>query len=93
VKDVTIIGNRFIGCGYNGGPKGATIAVNPSNKVADKNKPVHSGIRITDNVFDTDGRPVLYAKSTNGLTFTGNKVENAADEPIILDACSSVKIK
>jgi hypothetical protein len=93
VKDVTITGNRFIGCGYNGGPKGATIAVNPSNKVADKNKPVHSGIRITDNYFDTEGRPVLYAKSTRNLTFIGNTIKEMPVTPYITEGCSAVRIQ
>jgi hypothetical protein len=93
VTDVTITGNKFTGCGYNGGPKGATIAINPSNKIIDKKKPVHSGIRIVGNTFNTDGRPVLYAKSTKGLTFTGNTVTNASAQPYILDGCTSVTIK
>jgi hypothetical protein len=93
VKDVTITGNKFVGCGYNGGPQKATIAINPSNKIADKKKPVHSGITITNNHFDTDQRPVLYAKSTRGITFTNNTLTNVPNNAIILDACSNVKVK
>ncbi len=91
VKDVTITRNKFIGCGYNGGPKGATIAINPSNKVADIKKPVHSGIKIVDNYFDTDGRPALYAKSTDKLTFLRNTINNAPENAIILEASTLKK--
>jgi hypothetical protein len=93
VRDVTITRNRFIGCGYNGGPHNATIAINPSNKVIDAKKPVHSGIRITDNYFDTEGRPVLYAKSTRNLTFIGNTIKEMPATPYITEGCSAVRIQ
>ena len=37
-------------------------------------KPFHSNITIRDNVFDTADTPVLYAFSTEGLTFAGNRI-------------------
>jgi hypothetical protein len=93
VRDVTIENNRFAGCGYNGGPRNATIAINPSNKVLDAKKPVHSGIRIVGNYFDTDGRPILYAKSTRDLIYRNNTVSALPDNTFITEACTRVSIK
>lgn len=93
VRDVTISRNRFIGCAYNGGPHKATIAINPSNKVINSKHPVHSGIRITDNYFETDGNPILYAKSTHNLTFTGNTINGMPDTPYITEGCSAVRLQ
>jgi hypothetical protein len=93
VRDVTIENNRFVGCGYNGGPRNATIAINPSNKVLDAKKPVHSGIRIVGNYFDTDGRPILYAKSTRDLIYRNNTVSALPDNTFITEACTRVSIK
>ena len=67
VKDVLIKGNTFIDCAYNGGPGHAVIAIHPSNKIIDAERPVHQNIRIEDNTFRTFDYPVLYAKSTAGL--------------------------
>lgn len=92
VCDVTIKNNTFIDCAYSGGPEHATIALNPSNKVIDKNKPVHTNIMITDNVFDTEGRPILYAKSTSNISFINNKIiGNQAKQPFILNGCKNFK--
>lgn len=93
VRDVTITGNRFIRCGYNGGPHNASIGINPSNKVIDESKPVHSGITITNNYFEADGRPLLYAKSTRHITFKGNTADVMPDTPTIFEGCSDVKVK
>ena len=41
----------------------------------------HSGIRIEDNEFDTFDRPLLYAKSVDGLSFTGNVIRHNSDYP------------
>ena len=91
VCDVTIRGNRFEDCTFNGGPDQAYIAIAPSNKVLDKNLPVHRNIRIEGNTFDLrDGCPALSAKSVKGLTFKGNTITGGADIPVILHSCSSV---
>lgn len=93
VCDVTIRNNTFIDCAYSGGPERATIALNPSNKIIDKKKPVHSNITITDNVFNTEGRPVLFAKSTANISFTNNVIEGNNPPTFILKGCNSMKIK
>ena len=74
VKDVLIKGNTFIDCAYNGGPGHAVIAIHPSNKIIDAERPVHQNIRIEDNTFRTFDYPVLYTKSTAGLLFRNNTI-------------------
>ena len=41
----------------------------------------HSGIVIENNRFDTFDRPLLYAKSVDGLTFRNNVVKQNTDYP------------
>ncbi|MDE6048465.1 MAG: right-handed parallel beta-helix repeat-containing protein, partial [Paramuribaculum sp.] len=92
VQDVTIRNNTFIDCGFNGATAGATIALNPSNTVINPSAPVHENVTITENLFDTFGRPVLYAKSTGNLTFSGNEIEGDYTPVFIFTGCSDVKI-
>lgn len=99
VRDVTIRGNRFEDCSFNGGPDNAYIAVHPSNKTVDSKKPVHRNIVIEGNTFILrDGCPALSAKSVRGLVFKGNTVTGAAPGQsgtgkacIILYGCSKVR--
>lgn len=101
VCDVLIKGNTFIDCGYNGGPGNAIIAIHPSNTIIDPNRPVHKNIRIENNTFKTFDYPVLYAKSTGGLTFIGNtiarthtlKPSSGNQHTFYLNGCKDVVIK
>lgn len=98
VKDVLIQNNTFIDCAYNGGPGNATIALHPSNKEIYPDKPVHTNVRIIGNKFHISGRPVLYAKSTAGLSFNDNVVAlmpdtQAPEYLFILNGCKDVDIK
>lgn len=94
VTDVTIRGNRFVDCGYAGGPAGAVIALEPSNTIVDLSAPVHRGVRITGNTFVLTGPTLLYAKSTGGLLFAGNTVECApshtGDRMFVIKGCSDI---
>lgn len=100
VQDVTIRNNEFVDCGYQGGPGNAVIAIHPSNTVIDPSKPVHSNIRIENNIFKVFDYPVLYAKSTGGLTFTKNTIIRTHDlapqsdnkKMFYFNGCSEVKI-
>ncbi|MCI9607263.1 MAG: right-handed parallel beta-helix repeat-containing protein [Muribaculaceae bacterium] len=92
VTDVTIRNNTFTDCGYAGATSGATIAINPSNTIVDNRRPVHYGISITGNSFFTAGRPVLKAKSTANLSFTGNTVSDNPSPEFILDGCRNITI-
>lgn len=100
VRDVTIRNNDFIDCGYQGGPGNAVIAIHPSNPVADVKKPVHFNIRIENNRFNVFDYPVLYAKSTQGLSFENNTVTRTTTlspssenkNTFYFNGCSEVKI-
>lgn len=59
VRDLTVRGNQFIGCG---------IHINPQTRTPEQ--PVHENIRILDNYFEGSG---IEAKATRGLTITGNR--------------------
>ena len=100
VADLLIKGNEFVDCGYNGGPGNAIIAIAPENTTVTKDKPVHKNIRIEDNIFKTYDYPILFAKSTSGLTFKGNKIIRSTllkaissnKNTLYFDACSAVLI-
>jgi len=50
------------------------ISICPVVPLPETHKPYHKNIRITGNVFDSPGTPVLYAFSCSGLIFTGNRI-------------------
>lgn len=98
VRDVLIENNTFIDCAYNGGPGNAVIALHPSNTLVKADRPVHRNVRIIGNRFRLSGNPVLYAKSTEGLTFKNNDVTPfpgtaLPKELFIFNGCKDVKIQ
>jgi F0F1-type ATP synthase gamma subunit len=98
VEDLSVHGNRFIDCGSREVP---VIAIAPENEEIELDDPVHSNIRIEDNVFETSEARVLDAKSTRSLTFRNNEIFAASGsngfanvlEAIRLTACSEVNIE
>ncbi len=74
VEDVTIRGNVFEECAYNSYPNNYVIHISPQNKEIIKGYWVHKNISIENNTFKVYDYPLLSAKSTNGLTFIGNKI-------------------
>ncbi|MBE6607863.1 MAG: hypothetical protein E7633_04860 [Ruminococcaceae bacterium] len=50
------------------------ISISPVVPKPDMNKPFHKNIKITDNIFDTVGVPVLCAFSCADLDFSNNKI-------------------
>jgi hypothetical protein len=50
------------------------ISIYPEIPKPDIQKPFHRTIRIENNEFHPFDYPVLYARSVDGLTFTGNKL-------------------
>lgn len=74
VKDVIIRNNRFIDCARNGGHHDAVISIDPTNRLNDPDCPVHSGIRIIGNVFETWGNDPVYAYSAGDILMEGNVV-------------------
>lgn len=86
VRDATIQGNRFIKCGE------PVIRIMPENHTANAGEPVHHGIRILDNWFELSGNSAVSAKSTRGLTITGNRFSSAT-LPVQTSACTDVKVE
>lgn len=83
-REVIIRGNRFVNAltSYYQFTN-AIISIYPEiPDLAGQEKYFHSGIVIEDNLFETFDRPLLYAKSVDGLTFRNNRViTNKAFEP------------
>ena len=76
-KDVLIKNNKFINAltGYYQFTN-AVISIYPEiPNLKDQDKLFHSGIVIEDNTFEMFDRPILYAKSTDGLIFRNNTVK------------------
>jgi hypothetical protein len=98
VEDLTVHGNRFIDCGSR---ELSVIAIVPENEDIDPDAPVHSNIRIEDNVFEIFEARILDAKSTHSLTFRNNEISapfgyngfTNVGEAIRLTACSEVNIE
>ena len=88
IRDMTIRSNKFINCAE------PVIKITPRNTAA--NDSVHQNIRVQDNEFILRGKSILFAKSTKGLTITGNKIysqHELNDESAIKTSdCSDVKI-
>ncbi len=94
VRDMTIRGNRFIGCGE------PVIHINPRNSVA--NDSVHRNIRIENNEFVLRGATSVKAlsvraRSTRGLRITGNTIysDREADDGLSMQTsdCADLLIE
>jgi polygalacturonase len=66
VRDMLIRGNRFHHCGE------PVIHIDPHKSAA--NPEVHRNIRIEGNTFHLRGSTAVGAKSTSGLSITGNRI-------------------
>ncbi|MDO5664402.1 MAG: right-handed parallel beta-helix repeat-containing protein [Bacteroidia bacterium] len=77
-RDVVIRNNKFINAltaTYQF--TNAIISIYPEiPNLKDQQKFFHSGIVIENNTFDTFDRPLLYAKSTDGLIFRNNTIKH-----------------
>ncbi len=74
VQDVTIRNNTFTECDYNSVPGNFVIAISPENHQQVHGYFVHRNILIENNTFSVYDYPILTARSTDNLTFTGNTV-------------------
>lgn len=99
VKDITIRNNYFEKCAATDGLENATIAINPSNPKIDYRLPVHENIRIENNTFVVSDQPVLYAKSTAGIVFSGNTIRRSGPKESLnsvdllrLNGCDRVEV-
>lgn len=74
------------------------ISICPVVPQPDIDKPYHRNVRITDNVFDTVGVPVLYAFSCAELTFSNNRIFKSPSaaggeaDGIRLSYCNNVSV-
>lgn len=89
VTDVTIRRNKFIECGE------PVINIAPeNNKYAGA---VHRNISITDNHFQLKGETMVSARSTDGLTITGNLIglpdESKQNSVVISEQCEKVDVR
>lgn len=100
-RDLVISRNRFINCLTNYFQfTNAVISIYPEipNLAAQKGY-FHSNVRIVDNEFVYFDRPLLYAKSVDGLVFRGNKVRHSDEfapfhwnkEPYLLERVRNVE--
>lgn len=102
-RDVTIRGNRFINALTSRYQfTNAIISIYPEiPDIKNQTKFFHSGISITDNIFETFDIPLLYAKSVDGLIFLNNAVIKNNDfpayhpqkAPIFLEKVTSAQIQ
>lgn len=99
VEDVTIAENHFIECG---GIEHPVIFISPENTEVGESTPVHQGIVIKNNRFETGKTLVLSAKSTRRLAFSANEIVmggesmnclSSVEAAICLTACSEVGIQ
>lgn len=75
-KDIVIRNNRFVNAlTANYQFTNAVISIYPEiSNLEEQHKLFHSGILIENNTFEMFDRPILYAKSTDGLIFRNNTV-------------------
>jgi hypothetical protein len=79
VRDMTLRGNRFVGCG---------IEINPQTVSNDPKEPVHENIRIEGNVFDGGG---ISVRGVKGLVIRDNKTPSGGKVGAnVAPSCSEV---
>ena len=101
VHDVTIRNNIFQECGYNQAPGNYVIAIAPENHELVTGFMVHRNIRIEENTFKVYDDPILTARSSENLIFTGNTFiqtdfmnpQGEKRPSFFLNACSKVLIR
>jgi polygalacturonase len=81
VEDVDIRNNVFEECGYNSAPNNYYISILPDTKKPGEGYYVHRNIRITGNTFKTYDRPIMIARSTNGIVFRNNIITGSGLMP------------
>jgi len=90
VRDVTIRNNVFDHC-KDGGRDTAIITCTPRKKIVE-GRYYHKNIRITDNIFETNGEPVLAADNVDGVVFKNNRITNPTPDDTSVEHCVNVCI-
>lgn len=82
-RDIQIRNNTFINALTNQFQfTNAVISIYPEiPDLKNQKQYFHSGIKIENNVFETFDKPLLYAKSVDGITFSHNKIKTNTDYP------------
>ncbi|MGJ7032550.1 alpha-1,3-galactosidase-related protein [Niabella hirudinis] len=82
-RSVLIRNNRFVNSLTNMFQfTNAIISIYPEiPELSRQRKYFHSGIRIENNVFETFDKPLVYAKSVDGLVFRNNKIKTNREYP------------
>ncbi len=82
-RDITIRNNKFINSLTNMFQfTNAVISIYPEiPDLKNQKKYFHSGIKIEKNYFETFDKPILYAKSVDGIIFSNNKIKTNSDYP------------
>lgn len=103
VRDVLIRNNLFTDCCYGPEPWGmAAIDIDPEIEDPWGNEiPFHRNIRIVGNTFRTFDPSILYARSVDGIEFSGNTVERTDTYPetgrlpaiLNFDACRNIRVE
>lgn len=68
------------------------ISVSPVIPSPDVDKPYHKNVRITENVFDTVGVPVLFAFSCAELAFCNNRIFKSPSSPKVSEEKAQLKL-
>ena len=80
VNSVIIRNNKFLDCCY-GGNNAFVIWINPRVSKMPEDKYFEKNITIEDNIFNSFDRPVVYAKSVDGLIFRNNSITPSGTYP------------
>lgn len=68
------------------------ISITPVVPTPDVDKPYHKNIRITENVFDTAGAPVLFSFSCERLVFRNNRIFKSPSSPKVTEAKAPIQL-
>jgi len=68
------------------------ISISPVVPVPVADKPYHKNIRITENVFDTVGAPVLFAFSCEDLIFERNRIFKSPSAPDVMEEKAQIQL-
>lgn len=82
-RDITIRNNTFVNALTNMFQfTNAVISIYPEiPDLKNQKKYFHTGIKIENNYFETFDKPILYAKSVDGISFQNNKIKTNTDYP------------
>ncbi len=95
VRDVSIRNNRFGDCCFSSPEWGrSVISIDPEIEPKNLREACfHHNIRIEGNTFSTFDLSLLFARSVDGLTFTGNRVRRTRAYPQIQPNSDPVRLE